>query len=449
MRAADVAIRVLTASAMCLGSAGIIAACRRTPTAPDPMSAPSTPPMQENDDDPKRGAAARDAGARRIVPASPCTADAPRYLPVTAPVDGTVAVARDSALWLAWIERSTATVVVQPPSGEPVRVATGEGDIQVPALAAATNEAFVAIPVQRGATRSHRVMRVHDGIATELFTTPEANDDVFDIALATTSTGLVIAWTDSITPEISSVMTQYVSFATARAGSIASPQPRALTTPDQDASDPVVVARADGTLVMAWLVAHEVDDVIANATTADVFVCRLAANGEPSSAPVQISPGPGNRFGVRLASAGDATWVAYRVAGDADQESQGDGGLVALMRLGVDLHPSASPVYVSDRDGNPSGPSAIVVDERGGATVFWNERQGDAITSWRRAAEPDGRMLRAANPEPMLRGEVPFGGDATRPWVLLRGERGEPGLLHLRCPPLPIPPVAAVPATHG
>jgi hypothetical protein len=338
-----------------------------------------------------------------------------------------------------WIDHASSSLVVQPPTGDAVRTALGTGDAQPPDIAAFGDDLVVVLPVQRAGARFHRVLRAHGTTVTELFTQPEAMDDDFNVAIVPTSAGALITWNDAVADGASVILGQFVSNEALRGGSMRAPAPRPLTPPDHDASDPVLIPRSDGTVVLAWLAAHEIDDVIANATTADVFVRSVSANGQTLGVPVQISPGPGNRFGVQGVANGDAVWITYRVAGDADQESEGDGGLVAIVRLGLDLHPTASPAYVSERDGNPSGPASVLADGAG-ATVFWTERSGDALRAWRRPVEPDGRVVRRANAEPALRDEVPIGGDATRPWVLLHGNHGEPGLVRLHCSPLPMPP---------
>lgn len=343
-------------------------------------------------------------------------------------------------LWVAWNDRRASLLVVRAPSGESAAMPLGDGETQPPSLAAFGHELVAVLSTQHGTTRAHRVLRVHGASIIELFTQAERADDDFDAAIVPLGDGALVVWTEPTQAGTSAVMGQFVPHAALHGGPIAPPAPRVLTPPEQDAGDPVLIPRSDGTAVLAWLSAHEVDDVIANATTADVVVRTIDASGHVSTPPVQISPGPGNRFGVCGAVSANATWIAYRVAGDADQESQGDGGSFAIVRLGTDLHPTASPAYVTSREGSPSGSASVLPDAAGGVTVFWAEREGDELRTLRRSTEPDGSLLRPENSEPDLRGTVPVGGEAAHPWVLFRGNHGEPGVVRVSCPVIPVQP---------
>ncbi len=406
-------------------------------------------PTTDPDEDPTKPVPARDGGTPT------CTADPTRWLvPTTGgaserslPYDSVAAVVAREGLWVVWSDHGTSSLVVQPPTGEAVRMPLGEGETQPPALALSGESLIVVLPTRRGATLVHRLLRAHAGGITELFSQPEAAGGDLDAAIVPLGEGVLVVWTDPTPAGASVVMGQFVPTASLQGGPVPPPAPRVLSPLEQDAADPVLIPRSDGTAVLAWLSAHEVEDVIANATTADVVVRVITANGQTSSPPVQVSPGPGNRFGVSGASSGDTTWIAYRVAGDADQESQGDGGSVAILRLGPDLHPTTSPAYVTSREGSPSGSAAVLPDTTGGVTVFWSERDGDSQRTVRRSTEPDGRLSRPENREAALRGTVPVGGDGARPWIVLRGNHGEPGVSRLRCPVIPVSPPAPAPAT--
>jgi hypothetical protein len=130
--------------------------------------------------------------------------------------------------------------------------------------------------------------------------------------------------------------------------------------------------------------------------------------------------------------------MAYRVAGDADQESQGDGGSVAAIRLGADLHPSASPAYVTSETAVPSG-APVLLGDSGGVMAFWTEREGDTLRTLRRPIEPDGRALRDSAVEPALAGDLPAYGDGSDAVVLRHGPHGELGTARIHCPTIPAP----------
>lgn len=395
---------------------------------------------QQPHEDDREYSEALDSGPARGA-ARPCTVEPTRWLvhpsdAGTGPAfgyEGGALVRGAGGDWAAWLDRGAGELVVAPPTGTFLREALGPGEQGAPALATVGNLALVVRVIDRQGARMHRALVAMQGALRELFTQREDNDDGLNISVATSSAGVLIAWDEDRGPGGGAIVTQFVPRATLEAQSpITAPALRVVTPPDQDAGDPLLVPLPDGGAALFWLASQDLD-AFANQTPADIYARTLAADGTPVGPPVRITPGPSNRFGLTALATGGAVWLAYRVAADADQESGGDGGAIALVRLGSDLRPTVSPTYLSGADAVPSGRAAIV-PEGAGVAVFWAERDGEGLRTLRRSVEADGRVLGPALVERELGGEVPALTDGTALLAVIHGPRGEPGIARWRCP---------------
>jgi hypothetical protein len=411
-----------------LAAALIGLSCRRPP--------PPVPPAAADDDK----EAVLPAAPARPAPPPRCTVSDTRWrVPVRD--GGAEAVFEGGALahgpggeWLAWLDRGAGALVVSGPDGALRRESLGAGEVSAPLLALSGDGAVALTVVQRARERVHRLLAVGSSLR-ELFTQREAMDDGLSVALASLGAGVLVAWDEERALTGSAIVSQLVPHAAIAAGQpIPPPLPRPLTPEDQDAGDPVLARAPDGGAVLAWLVSHDVPAEVANQDATDIYVRALSAEGVPAGAPVRVTPGPAIRFGIAVLARPDAVWLAYRVAGDADHESRGDGGAVAVLKLGRDLRPTASPVYVTEADAVPSG-EPVLLGDGDGVAVFWTERSGEELRTLRRRVDAAGRVASPAQEEPVLHGDLPVLGDRAASVAVVHGPNGEPGTVQLRCPP--------------
>ena len=373
---------------------------------------------------------------------APCSIEPPRWVGADGPRGANSSVeagfAGSADPWVVWLENDGAQLAVLDPFGHVVRVPAGSGEAQAVWVAPVdTHFAIVVVTEQRERAQFHRVFTAADGHIVERFVHRRGRDASLGLDAVVTRSHVVLAW-DERQPAPSTgaaVVLQSLEIAAVRSapGPLVAPVVTAITPPEHDASDPVLAVRGDGTLVLAWLAARNIEDVISNATPTDVWVRALSPAGRATGAPQLVSPGPGNRYAAGLLSVGNSMWLTYRVAGDADVESVGDGGSVAVFVLGSDLRPQASPVYVSARDANPSGETVLLPDATG-VSVFWTERAGDTLVTWRRTVDVNGLLTRVGRSEPVAEGRLPRAGDAQQPVFLALDASGRIGVARASCP---------------
>lgn len=347
-------------------------------------------------------------------------------------IEGSALTQGTGGVWAAWIDRGTGTLVIAPPTGALLHEPLGAGETHAPVLTVTDAGATAAMVVQRGGTRFHRLITTRGGALREVLRQTEQLDDGLSIAAVSTRQGILVAWDEERPRGGSTIVVQYVPEAVLEGRAAGAPT-RVVSPDEHDAVDPELFPTPDGAAVIAWLAVHPIDAGVANQSATDVYVRALAPDGRPVSEPVRITPGPAIRFGVAALVQPEAVWVAYRVAGDADNDARGDGGAIAVIKLGRDLRPMASPVYITDEDALPSG-TPVLLPDGAGVAVFWAERRGEEVYTMRRTVEASGRVVQPAWKEPALRGDLPAFGHASAAVVALHGPHGEPGVAQLRCP---------------
>lgn len=193
-----------------------------------------------------------------------------------------------------------------------------------------------------------------------------------------------------------------------------------------DACEPTVIslsessAGAQAPVLLAYLNNH--DDPASNRSTADIFLRRLTATGEPSGPAVLITPIARPRYSVTLANKGASTWVAWRLGRDSESEGPVDGGIVAAVTLRADLRPLAEPDYISDPDVTPVG-AMRMLPTQAGMDLFWLERRAEETVTVHRRLSVEGQGVGPPRDEPVFRGELPIGGIASRPlWFVNVGD---------------------------
>lgn len=422
-----------------------LCACRRRDPAPAPEGEEPEATLLPGSSDAGVPAACAVVSRRTVIPGR--RVDAGEGAPVTAQslrVASTRAGRR--ALWVDGVAERI--VLGAEGVGEVVARPLGPGERSDPAL---TTFGAAAVPA---VVWTHELMggREHVVRAGERLErgcrAPETRDEGLSIAAVSTARGLLVAWDEEgPRPAAGSIKLQVVPEA-ALAASVrdealpACPAARQISAPEQDASDPVLIATPDGAAVAVWLTARDVDATQANDTVTDLWAQALEPGGAPVGRALRLTNAVGHRFGVS-ASAADATsvWVAFRVSDDTDSESRGDGGDVAVVRVerGADgLSRATDPVNVTAEGANPTGAPTIFAraSRPGGARVFWRERRGVAVRTFQRLLDATGAASARApiHPEPALEGEVPITADASGHLVAPRAlGGGGVELLRIQC----------------
>lgn len=350
--------------------------------------------------------------------------------------DGAALLQEGDAWWAAWRDRRDGAVRVLRDGREPASLTAQGGALSGPVLVPLGARGVVLAsfePSGRG-LREHQVWQFEaQGEPVRLFAQGERVGEGVSVAAARLGPGVVIAWEEGRGDQGSAVLGQVFTPAATPRALATPPASRMLTPPEHDASDPVLVPRADGSAVLLWLAAQDVDAEESNQTSTELWARALSPTGALAGQPMRLTPRPAARFAVVARRVGETLWVTYRVEGDADVESRGDGGSVAVLRVGPDLAPLASAELVTGRGSVPTG-EASVLPAGSGVHVWWAERGSEGLRTMRRAVDASGRPQGEPQLEPELHGEVPTAGDAQEPWVLAHGPAGEPGLARYRCP---------------
>jgi hypothetical protein len=349
-------------------------------------------------------------------------------------IEGSALASGPTGAWLAWLDRPAASLVVGTPAEALLRQALGDGEPNAPVLATSGEHVVAALVSQRGAAREHRLFVLGESVR-ELFRQPEALDDGLGIAVVGTRAGVLVAWDEERPRAGGSIVAQFVpQAALAAAHPMPAPRPMVLSPEDQDAVDPELMPMPDGSALLVWLASRELDAAVANQSATDIYARLLSPTGEPTAPAVRLTPGPAIRFGVAALARRDTVWIAYRVAGDADHESRGDGGAIAVLALGRDLRPRASAVHVTEAGAVPSG-APVLLGDGDGVTVFWTEREGEGVRTLRRFVDASGRARGTPQEEPVLGGDLPVHGEREASTAVLHGPQGEPAIATVRCPP--------------
>ncbi len=401
---------------------------RRTPvpTAPDdedPRPAPLAAPP------PRAPACERLPPEWRVAPAPGIS------IPAQA-IDGVTVVRAAAGDYVAWLDRTTRSLVLSPPHGPTVHRELPAVELTGPEVLSVEPNILVATAAMSPERRSHRVERVRAGAFQLVFETDEAADDGFSMAAVSNARGAWIAWSEPRADGLGVVRTQFLPAAglSGRLPLPAAPALRDVSPPDQNASDPALVMFADGSVAVIWLALAAMDAGSANQTATDLWIRRIPPDGRAIPIPIRLTTASATRFGVSGIARDGAVWITYRVAGDAEGESLGDGGNVAVLRLDADLRGTRAATVVTDPNAVPTGVSQIVT--AGPETwIFWAERRGEAIVTLRRALSADGGALGASLIEAAFDGDVPDGGDLRSGlYAAVRGSHGEPGVARWRCP---------------
>lgn len=376
-----------------------------------------------------------DGGNEDSGPSLPrCSIDAMRALPGgdsgAARYEMIQWVARGRAAYAAFVDRASARLVFAPFESV-ARVAPIVAD-PAAALAAVplNDERWMLFSVgQRGRARWFEAFVADRSALRSVASQTGPDSDDLGLAACAVRGGALVAWDEATSLGRSVVRVQRWT-----GDERSSPSSVIASEAEHDASDPVLHSLPDGGALLAYLSLQEVEVETANQSAAEIVLRSLGPDGRPRGSAVIITPRPKTRFGVTLHVAGDARWVAWRLAADSDHQGLGDGGRVAVVAIGEDLRPLRTPEYLTDLDVVPSGRTAIV-SEHGRADVYWVERRGEELVTVRRPVARDGRVLGPARDEPALSGQIPFGGSSSAPLVPLWGRQGEPAVVIARCPP--------------